>query len=72
MAEKIYVSDVGNHAEQEITLKGWLYNKRHSGKLWFLLVRDGTATVRVESWLGRHVVRSLIETEGVWVLVLPQ
>lgn len=30
------------------------------------------ATVRAESWLGRHVVRSLIETEGVWTLLLPQ
>jgi hypothetical protein len=31
-----------------------------------------TATVRAESWLGRHVIRSLIEVEGVWTLVLPQ
>jgi hypothetical protein len=30
-----------------------------------------TATVRAESWLSRHTIRSLIETEGVWSLVLP-
>jgi asparaginyl-tRNA synthetase len=42
----IYIEDVGKHEGQEVTLKGWLYNKRSSGKLHFLLVRDGTATLQ--------------------------
>jgi asparaginyl-tRNA synthetase len=25
-----------------VTLRGWLYNRRSSGKVHFLLVRDGT------------------------------
>ena len=44
--EKIYVSNIGEHAGKEVTLYGWLYNARHSGKLWFLLLRDGTGTIQ--------------------------
>ena len=35
MSSKIRVKDVGQYLGQEITLKGWLYNKRSSGKLHF-------------------------------------
>ena len=33
--DKIYIEDIGRHAEQEVTLYGWLYNKRGKGKLAF-------------------------------------
>jgi len=46
MAEKVYISEVHKHNGQEVTLQGWLYNKRSSGKLWFLLVRDGTGAMQ--------------------------
>jgi asparaginyl-tRNA synthetase len=42
----IYIEDVGKHDGEEVTLKGWLYNKRSSGKLHFLLVRDGTGVLQ--------------------------
>ncbi|HYB90242.1 MAG TPA: asparagine--tRNA ligase [Candidatus Binataceae bacterium] len=38
----IYIEDLGRHVGEEVTLKGWLYNKRSSGKVHFLLLRDGT------------------------------
>jgi asparaginyl-tRNA synthetase len=41
-----YVSDVGSHEGENVTVKGWLYNKRSSGKLHFLLVRDGTGVIQ--------------------------
>jgi len=44
--EKIYIADAGKHEGQEATVRGWLYNKRSSGKLWFLLVRDGTGVIQ--------------------------
>lgn len=44
--EKVYISDIGKYEDKEVTLKGWLYNKRSSGKLRFLLVRDGTGTIQ--------------------------
>ena len=42
----VYVSDVGKHVGEEVTLKGWLYNKRSKGRLHFLLVRDGTGVIQ--------------------------
>lgn len=42
----VYVEDVARHAGEEITLRGWLYHRRSSGKLHFLLVRDGTGTIQ--------------------------
>ncbi len=38
----IYVEDVGNRVGEKVTLRCWLHNKRSSGKLRFLIVRDGT------------------------------
>ncbi len=41
-----YIEDIGKHAGKEVTLKGWLYNKRSSGKIHFLLLRDGTGIIQ--------------------------
>jgi asparaginyl-tRNA synthetase len=41
------VRELGQHAGHEVTLQGWLYNKRSSGKLQFLVIRDGTGLVQV-------------------------
>ncbi|HVB96637.1 MAG TPA: asparagine--tRNA ligase [Chloroflexota bacterium] len=48
----VYISDIGAHEGEEVTLKGWLYNKRSSGKLHFLLVRDGTGTIQAVMFKG--------------------
>ncbi len=42
----VYISDIAAHEGQTVTLKGWLYNKRSSGKLHFLLIRDGTGLIQ--------------------------
>jgi len=42
----VNISSIGAHEGQSVTLKGWLYNKRSSGKLHFLLVRDGTGVIQ--------------------------
>ena len=36
------ISELKSHVGQEVTLQGWLYNSRDSGKIVFLVVRDGT------------------------------
>jgi len=41
-----YIRDIGKHVGEEISLKGWLYNKRSSGAIRFLLLRDGTGIVQ--------------------------
>ncbi|MCH8819401.1 MAG: asparagine--tRNA ligase, partial [Acidobacteria bacterium] len=42
----VYVEDIAQHVGQEVTLKGWLYNKTDKGKLRFLLIRDGTGVLQ--------------------------
>jgi asparaginyl-tRNA synthetase len=37
-----YISNLCQHVGEQATLKGWLHNKRSSGKVKFLIVRDGT------------------------------
>jgi asparaginyl-tRNA synthetase len=36
------ISHIGEKVGQAATVRGWLYNKRSSGKIQFLIVRDGT------------------------------
>src|SRR5688572_909215 len=50
----VYISDIADFAEKEVTLKGWLYNKRGSGKIQFLQLRDGTGFIQCV--LGRQDV----------------
>jgi asparaginyl-tRNA synthetase len=39
---RVYIEELSHHLGEQVTLKGWLYNRRSSGKVHFLLVRDGT------------------------------
>lgn len=41
-----YIKQLGEHVGEEVTVRGWLYNKRSSGKIRFLVVRDGTGLVQ--------------------------
>jgi asparaginyl-tRNA synthetase len=42
----VYIEDIAQHEGDVVTLRGWLYNRRSSGKLHFLQVRDGTGTLQ--------------------------
>lgn len=42
----VFIKDVKNYDGKEVTLKGWVYNKRSSGKIWFLIIRDGTGIIQ--------------------------
>ena len=44
--KKVYIEDISHHSGEEVKICGWLYNKRSSGKLWFLIVRDGTGIIQ--------------------------
>ena len=52
MKDRVYISDISKHADQEVKIKGWLYNKRSSGKLWFLQVRDGSGHIQAVAFKG--------------------
>ncbi len=38
----MFISDLGHSVNQKVQLKGWVYNLRSSGKIRFILLRDGT------------------------------
>jgi asparaginyl-tRNA synthetase len=46
MTEWVYIERIREHVGREVTLKGWLANRRSSGKIHFLQVRDGSGTIQ--------------------------
>jgi asparaginyl-tRNA synthetase len=42
----VEIRNVSSRAGQEVTIQGWLYNLRESGKLLFPIVRDGTGMIQ--------------------------
>ncbi|NLJ73815.1 MAG: asparagine--tRNA ligase [Firmicutes bacterium] len=44
--EHVYINRIGEHVGEEVEIKGWLYNKRSSGKIQFLIIRDGTDMIQ--------------------------
>ena len=43
---RVYIEDIDKHEGQDVTIKGWLHNRRSSGKIHFLIVRDGTGFIQ--------------------------
>src|ERR1700741_5106849 len=42
----ITIEQAGQHAGETVTIRGWLYNLRESGKLLFPIFRDGTGIIQ--------------------------
>ena len=61
---QIYITELSQHVGEEVTLKGWLYNMRSSGKLLFPQLRDGTGIVQC-------VVAKNSVTPEVWEALKP-
>ncbi|MBK9330816.1 MAG: asparagine--tRNA ligase [Ignavibacteria bacterium] len=57
--ERVYINKIPDYVDQEVTIKGWLYNIRSSGKLMFPEFRDGTGIIQ------GVVVKSAVH-EKVW------
>ncbi len=49
-----YINELKDQIGVEVTLKGWLYNSRSSGKLVFLQLRDGTGIVQCVVFKGNN------------------
>ena len=59
MTASVAISDLPNHVGETVTLKGWLYHWRKGGKIWFLVLRDGSGYVQ-------GVVSKADVSEAVW------
>ena len=42
----VYIEDIAAHTGETVTLRGWLHNRRSSGKIHFLTLRDGTGFIQ--------------------------
>src|ERR1700735_4008741 len=40
------IAEIGKHEGQSVTIRGWLYNLRESGKLLFPQFRDGSGVIQ--------------------------
>lgn len=52
MSQRIYVEDLSRHIGKKVELKGWVYNKRGSRKIKFLILRDGTGLLQCVYFQG--------------------
>ncbi|MFZ0455306.1 MAG: asparagine--tRNA ligase [Ignavibacteriaceae bacterium] len=59
--QRILISSLAEHVGKEVTLKGWLFNKRSSGKIKFLILRDGTGYLQCIYFKG-NVTDEIFET----------
>src|SRR5512136_572862 len=48
--EWVYIEDIAAHDGRDVEIRGWVYNKRSSGKVRFLLVRDGTGIIQATAF----------------------
>src|SRR6476646_2052025 len=46
MPQPTYIEDIAKHEGQPVRLRGWLHNRRSSGKIHFLTLRDGTGFIQ--------------------------
>ena len=46
------ISEIAKYENQDVELRGWLYNRRSSGKLHFLQVRDGSGIIQAVMFKG--------------------
>src|SRR5713101_9814013 len=42
----IRVEEAATHVGEEVEIRGWLYNKRSSGRIHFLVIRDGSGLMQ--------------------------
>ena len=43
---RAYIETIARHEGETVTLRGWLHNRRGSGKVQFLILRDGTGFIQ--------------------------
>jgi asparaginyl-tRNA synthetase len=63
MFPPVYIADVAQHEGKVVTLHGWLHNRRSSGKLHFLQLRDGTGAIQCVVFKGNVAPEAFLEAD---------
>ena len=42
----VTIEKLDQYVDQDVEIKGWVYNRRSVGKIWFLILRDGTGLLQ--------------------------
>ena len=42
----VTINKLDQYIDQDVEIKGWVYNRRSVGKIWFLILRDGTGLLQ--------------------------
>ncbi|MBM3312947.1 MAG: asparagine--tRNA ligase, partial [Candidatus Aminicenantes bacterium] len=50
----VYIEDIAAAKDQDVEVRGWVYNTRSSGKIRFILVRDGTGILQTTIFSERE------------------
>ena len=64
-ASWVYIEDIPKIQEGEIEIRGWLFNKRSSGKVVFLIIRDGTGYIQGVATLDNFTQEELDSFEKI-------
>ncbi|MCD6102331.1 MAG: asparagine--tRNA ligase [Candidatus Cloacimonetes bacterium] len=46
MTKKVYLKNIDKYEGEKVLIEGWIRNKRSSGKIQFLIIRDGTDEIQ--------------------------
>src|SRR3954464_16064829 len=60
---RFYIDQAAQFDGQQVTVRGWVYNKRSSGKIKFLMMRDGTGLMQAIFFKGECEDASFEEFE---------
>ena len=65
MTDRVRIKDLPKHIGETVTINGWLYNKRTSGKLQFPIIRDGSGYLQCVVFKKEVTVETWKTVEGV-------
>ncbi len=64
-ASWVYIEDIPKIQEGEVEIRGWLFNKRSSGRIVFLIIRDGTGYIQGVATLDNFTEEELESFEKI-------
>lgn len=59
----VYINELSGYTGQEVEIRGWLYNKRSKGKVFFFIIRDGTGFLQTVATVEKFPLQTLKEYE---------